>query len=394
MTFDALDWGLIGGALFYFAFCVWLLQGVYLSRRHREKPSLPKPETQPSVSVIIAARQEGAQIETCLSALAAQDYAGSFEVTIVDDRSTDDTAAIVTAQMEGWPHKNGLQLIEAPSPPLHAGPKKNALAGGIAASHGELLMFTDADCQPPTGWISAMVSSFAESGADLVAGFADRDAPGFLQRCLRVDDLGMGALAEGGIGHGVALSCTGRSLAYRRALYDEVGGFEAIGELIGGDDVYFLRHVAASSTAKLAYCAKPQAVVREVRGHQSGSAIFWQKLRHASKASRYEGAARVLGVVVFAYHLLLAVGLSAVVLGREWELFAVVWGTRWLLDILLLAYFAPRSEDRRSLWYLPVAEFLYIPYVVLFVPLARIFGFRWRDAPSVLLNSPSLPLKN
>jgi len=43
--------------------------------------------------------------------------------------------------------------------------------------------------------------------------------------------------------------------------------------------------------------------------------------------------------------------------------------------------FAPRAEDRRRLLYLPFAEFLYIPYVVLLVPVARILGFRWRHSP-------------
>ncbi|MBT4097402.1 MAG: glycosyltransferase [Gemmatimonadetes bacterium] len=386
MMFAIVDVGLIAAGVFYFTFALWLLMGVRRSRRASAGKSTPctssAPAT-PSVSVIVAARNEAAHIACCLDALSAQDYEGSLEIIVVDDRSTDETAT----KVQDWVQRasqagTSTRLISAPSPPLHQGPKKSALAGGIAASSGELLMFTDADCRPPSGWVTAMAACFDATGADLVAGYADRDAEGPLQRVLRLDESGMGALAEGGIGHGVAFSCTGRSLAYRRQLYDQVGGFDAIGHLISGDDVYFLRHVVAQAQARLGYCADPEAVVEEVRGRESWRSLMWQKLRHASKASRYRGGARLLGFAVYGYHILLAIGLWRAVTQGEWVIFGAVWGTRWLMDALLLGTFAPRAEDRWRLCYLPFAEFLYIPYVVLLVPLARIFGFRWRDTPA------------
>jgi cellulose synthase/poly-beta-1,6-N-acetylglucosamine synthase-like glycosyltransferase len=381
VTIDVLDLALMAGGVFYGVFALWLLVGVEKSRRrHREAPAAVN-ESLPSVSIIVSARNEAPDIDACLEALAAQQYCAAFQVIVVNDHSTDDTAARVRQHAEQWPGTGELVLIEAPDPPLHAGPKKNALAGGIAASDGELLLFTDADCQPPPGWVASMVDCFVEEQVGLVAGYADRTADGFLARILAVDDLGIGALGEGGIGHGAGLSCTGRSLAYRRRLYDEVGGFASIGHLISGDDVYFLRHVAASGVWQMRYNAAAEAVVRETRERQALGTVFRQKLRHASKASRYEGAARLLGLGVYAYHLALAAGVVRAVLGGEGQIFfCLVWGSRWVLDLALLWRFAPRPEDRRRLLHLPFLEFLYIPYVLLFVPLARIVGFRWRDA--------------
>jgi cellulose synthase/poly-beta-1,6-N-acetylglucosamine synthase-like glycosyltransferase len=389
MMFGIIDVGLIAGGVFYFAFSLWLLMGIRRSRRatgRQSTPSTLSAPSAPSVSVIVAARNEALHIVSCLEALSAQNYEGALEIIVVDDRSTDDTATKVQDWVQRAPQGGtSVRLISAPSPPLHQGPKKSALAGGIAASSGELLMFTDADCRPPTRWVTAMVACFDSTGADLVAGYADRDAEGPLQRVLRLDELGMGALAEGGIGHGVALSCTGRSLAYRRQLYDQVGGFDAIGHLISGDDVYFLRHVVARSQARLGYCADPDAVVEEVRGRESWRSLMWQKLRHASKASRYRGGARLLGLAMYGYHIVLGLGLWRAVTQFEALTFIAIWGTRWLMDALLLGTFAPRAEDRWRLWYLPLAEFLYIPYVVLLVPWARLFGFRWRDTPAAPL---------
>jgi len=390
--FDAFDLALLGAGLFYLVFSLWLLLGVHASRRlreserhlHRSDDSIRIDDVMgktPTVSVIIAARDEAASIERCLNALSQQDFGGRLQTIVVDDGSTDGTAALAQRFIEHWPHEAGLQVLDAPSPSIHEGPKKSALAGGIAASDGELLLFTDADCMPPPGWVSAMVTHFDDPRVGLVAGYADRDARGLAALIQAVDDLGMGALAEGGIGHGVALSCTGRSLAYRRRVYDEVGGFDAIGHLISGDDVYFFRHVASESEALFRYCAEPWAVVTESRLGESLSARLSQKTRHASKASRYEGGARWLGVAVYLYHVILAIGLVQVGTGAARGLFLVVWGLRWTLDFALMWTFAPRAEDRRRLLYLPFAEFLYIPYVVLLVPVARILGFRWRHSP-------------
>ena len=59
--------------------------------------------------------------------------------------------------------------------------------------------------------------------------------------------------------------------------------------------------------------------------------------------------------------------------------FPAVWGFRWLIDFLLLRSFAPASEDRRLIPFLPILEFLYIPYVLLFVPAGTAGWFRWRE---------------
>lgn len=382
MHLSVFDLILLAGGGFYSLFAVWLLVGVERSRRATPTVAVAADRIL-TVSIIVAARNEAANVGACLTALAMQDYDGTLEVVVVDDHSQDGTAEAALAAAQTWPDTRRLQIVQAPDPPLHAGPKKNALAGGIAASKGELLLFTDADCEPPPRWATSMVASFADETVGLVAGYADRRSDGFLQAVLAVDDLGIGALGEGGLGHGVALSCTGRSLAYRRRVYDEVAGFDAIGHLISGDDVYFLRHVAATSSTGLRYNADPAAVVRDGRAREGLAAVVQRKLRHASKASRYEGAARWLGIGIYAYHAMLAAGLwQALVGGSDRGLFAIVWGARWVLDLLLLWRFAPRACDRQRLLYLPFVEFLYIPYVLFFIPIARIVGFRWRDTSS------------
>ena len=301
-----------------------------------------------------------------------------IEVVVVDDRSRDRTAGILREIATKWPALKPVALREGEGE--FECPKKSALALGIAASSGELLLFTDADCEPSPGWVRITASMFTD-GVGLVAGYArPRRTRWMRHRVLALDNLAVSALAAGSIGRGGVLSCTGRNLACRRCVYDEVGGYGSIGHLIAGDDVYFARLVAQSTDWRMVYCRDPEAVVACGPGPESWSGLMHQKLRHASKAGHYRGAAKLLGAAVYLFHLTLLWGIvQTFLLEKVPPAFPAVWGVRWLVDFLLLRSFAPAAEDRRLIPFLPILEFLYIPYVLLFVPAGTAGWFRWRE---------------
>jgi len=102
-------------------------------------PQLP-PDT-PRVSVIVAARNEARNIRTALSSLLRLSYP-RYELIVVDDRSEDDTGAILDEMAAVEPR---LQVIHVNRlPPGWLG-KNHALCCGAGAASGELLLFTDAD---------------------------------------------------------------------------------------------------------------------------------------------------------------------------------------------------------------------------------------------------------
>ena len=347
---------------------IYLVAIVWLNAGLRRLPAAPVEE-QPVVSVVVAARDEEAQIDACLDALQAQDYGGEWEVVVVDDRSADRTARLVAARCG-----DQLKLVRAPRALRFRCPKKSALAAGIEASRGELLLFTDADCQPPPDWVRRTAALFSPQ-VGMVAGHAfPRPSPGLRQGILALDNLAVGALGAGSTGRGRPLSCTGRNLAYRRQVYEQVGGFAAIGHLIGGDDVYFLRLVTRTPWRIV---HNPSAVDCGP-GPQTWRALLQQKTRHASKAGHYSGPALLLGAGIYLFHLLLLVGLARLVLGRAEPLFLAVWGTRWLADLVLLWRYAPRPSERKLLRRLPFLEVLYIPYVLFFTLAGRLGWFRWK----------------
>jgi biofilm PGA synthesis N-glycosyltransferase PgaC len=110
----------------------FLIASLLLDRR----PPRGKPSRYPPVSILIPAHNDQASIVDTLRSIANQDYPGVLEVFVIDDASSDRTAAIVDASDQDWLH-----LLRQPS----AAGKAAALNRGLAAAHHDLVVTLDAD---------------------------------------------------------------------------------------------------------------------------------------------------------------------------------------------------------------------------------------------------------
>lgn len=108
----------------------------------------------PLVSVVVPAYNEAKFIRRTLESLISQDY-DNFELIVVDNNSTDDTAAIVRSY--------GARLISQPL--LGVGRARQA---GFMAARGEIIATTDADTIVPANWLTAIAKQFGEN-KDLAA---------------------------------------------------------------------------------------------------------------------------------------------------------------------------------------------------------------------------------
>jgi cellulose synthase/poly-beta-1,6-N-acetylglucosamine synthase-like glycosyltransferase len=95
----------------------------------------------PMVSIVAPARNEARGIEHAVRSLLDLDYPG-VEIVIVNDRSTDETGAVLARLARREPRLTVVQVTELPEGWLG---KNHAMYVGAARSAGELLLFTDAD---------------------------------------------------------------------------------------------------------------------------------------------------------------------------------------------------------------------------------------------------------
>jgi glycosyltransferase involved in cell wall biosynthesis len=118
------------------------------------------------VSVVVPLRNAERWIGDQLRALASQEYAGRWEVVVVDNGSTDGGPRIV----QGFAGRlASLRIVDA----SRRRGINHARNVGAHAAHGDLLLFCDADDVVQPGWIAAMVAG--ATGADILGGRVCRD---------------------------------------------------------------------------------------------------------------------------------------------------------------------------------------------------------------------------
>ena len=124
------------------------------SRSLDDEPAEPSPDS-PLVSLVIPARNEAHNIRRCAESALASRYP-RLEVIVVDDHSTDETAAIA-GQLAASDSR--LRLITPPPLPDGWFGKQWACATGAAAARGELLGFMDADTWQAPDLVTRIVSA-------------------------------------------------------------------------------------------------------------------------------------------------------------------------------------------------------------------------------------------
>ena len=127
-------------------------------RRLREAPL--DPAFTPAVSILVPAYNEAVGIARCVESLAASHYAGEFEVVVVDDGSSDDTAAVVA----------GLGLRPVQLVRQENAGKAAALNRALIASRHELIVTVDADTMFEPDTLSHLVQRFEDPEVGVISG--------------------------------------------------------------------------------------------------------------------------------------------------------------------------------------------------------------------------------
>src|SRR6266702_2189750 len=205
------------------------------AKKDRVKKSASRPENPeksanyPLVSIIVPARNEERNIRLCVESLLEQSYP-NYEVIVVDDGSTDDTSHILENIIQAHPQSNRLwvQRLRDELPAGWAG-KPHAIHAGVQESHGEWLLFTDADTWHAPNALQCALTSAQNTGSDLYSLGSGQELPGFWEKVMM-------PMAYLGISmmypikkvndplSSIAIA-NGQFILIRRVVYDILGGY-------------------------------------------------------------------------------------------------------------------------------------------------------------------------
>lgn len=288
--------------------------------RVRTQDPPPPPDSWPTVSVIVPARNEARDIEACLDSLRKTDYPkDQLEIIVVDDFSTDGTAERVKARQPAGrvePADDPVRLVEmAARASRNGNHKPAAVARGVEAAEGTIILTTDADCTVPPTWIKSMVRH-CTTDTPFVAGPVRYDhGDRFLPRLQALELTGLVAYGAGTIGMGAPTFCNSANVAYRR---DVIAARETAPDGAARDEM-LLQYVAYDTNRDVAFNPDPDAVVSTVPT-DSFSTYLQQQARWAHMGLRYPFALpRAMVVGLWGAHTILFLACAAALALPSWR---------------------------------------------------------------------------
>lgn len=320
------------------------------------------PSLRPTVSIIIAARNEAANMRACLDSIVRLTYPKNLlEVIVVNDRSTDSTASIIE---EFAGQHTFVKLLNASESQIHhlVG-KTNAVAQGVKISYGEILLFTDADCTVPEGWVEETVKYYDAEEVGLVAGFTSLRARNLFESIQAIDWFVLFSIAAATIRLHFPVTAVGNNLSVRRKAYDAVGGYEQIPFSVTED--YALFHAVTSTGTYIAKFPVDHKTLVHSLPCPTWHSLFRQKKRWFVGGAEMDAKSISLFVTGYVFKALLVAtifvnGPTAIILPFV---------LKCVVDFLLMRPALSRFNRMRLLFSFLAFEVYYIVYVVFFPPL-------------------------
>ena len=349
----------LGSLLYYFGMILWFIAGNLFS------DSKGNSKDTPAISVIIAIRNGEKSLPNLIENLSAQDYLGEVEFILVDDESTDSTGKIIQ-EISATDKRFIIENSSNGNPSLSH--KKRALDAGINGAKNEWLLFTDVDCRLDSGWVAGMASYF-EDDVDYVVGYSEVDrGKKWVTRFQALDFLMLMIAARGTTNSGRAWASTGQNQAYRKSLFNSVGGFTQIAKELQGDDSLFLQICRNYKSANILFADKPSCRTIS-RQETSWFSFFKQRMRWAGDANlmwKFNPVFFLSILVTFLLPLLLLVTLYAGFFYNPYYLttFTKFFSIHLIIEFIL--YFVGIRQFDKQIQVLDFAFWfiIHIPYIV------------------------------
>lgn len=328
------------------------------------KPSI----TSPFISIIVPVRNEEKNLRALLESIRLQDYI-NFEVILVDDGSTDRSVELAHGAAPG-----NCTIVSN-----RGQGKKAALTSGVAIAKGSIIATTDADCVLPKTWLTSICRLFEYHQVQFVFGpvrmvtlstlFHELQSLEFLSL------IGSGAATAA---LGFPTMCNGANLAYRKAAFEKVNGYEGNLHIASGDDEFLMQKIFRQYPQGIRFLGADTAIV-DTHPQHNVHAFLQQRLRWASKW-RFNTSLFTKGLAIFIATVqtcwLLAL-LSLILLPTNYLLLIIL--VKVTFEMFFLYSVSTWLRVRWNWKAFFLLQFLYPLYVVVVGTAANFFSVLWKE---------------
>ncbi|MBO2522317.1 MAG: hypothetical protein CW336_00430 [Bacteroidetes bacterium] len=328
------------------------------------------------VSVLIAARNEGKNIEKLLQSLYNQTFAKeNFEVIVVDDHSDDETSEIAERFKVSHPDMN-LKLLKATG-----SGKKQAISQALHAAENELVMVTDADCELPEKWIEKMLAYYIAKDLKMLLGpVLLTPADTLFEKLQVLEHMSLIASTAGSAAIGMPVMCNGANMMYDRKSALTVEADRTDMKIASGDDMFLMEQfIARYGSHSIGFFLNREVIVKTAT-MPNLKAFFRQRTRWTSKTKAYTNwkiIATALSVFLFNLSIVFffVAGFFMPVFWCFYVLYVIL---KTLIDYPILRRITHFMKQYKLLrWMFPL-EFIY-PFYVVFTAFAGVFSnVKWK----------------
>ncbi len=342
------------------------------------------------ISIIIPARNEEENIGCCLQSIIEQSYpAHLFEVLVVDDHSTDNTAAIIKSYASQ--NVKLISLKDYLSANEINSYKKKAIEISIQQSNGELIVTSDADCIFPKNWLTS-IASFYESKrpAFIVMPVLISYGKKMIEVFQSLDFMTLQGITGASVHKKFHSMCNGANLAYTKEAFIAVNGFKGIDNIASGDDMLLMHKIYNQFPNNIEYL-KSREVIVTTNPVSTIQEFFNQRIRWASKADQFDDK-RIFIVLIIVYFLnvlMMVLPIVALISNRSisiiniqlsmFNFYASLLLIKTIFELFFLYPVAKFFNQTKLLWWFPIAQPFHIVYTVIAGWLGKFGKYTWKE---------------
>lgn len=360
----------------YAGFVLWLLVVLKLQKRIVAKSSF-----EPSVSFIIAFRNEENNLTRLLDSLLYQNYPQQkLEILLVDDSSDDKGKEIVEAFQKKYPEFR-LRLLELNIEKPGAFGKKAALNLAIRSAKNDFVLLTDADCFFDKKNIQSRIGLFENKNIKMVL------APVFLENTNTIfsaaqalENLSLMATTAASTAAFLPIMSNGANLAFERMAYFSLPNNAMQPEFASGDDLFLLNSFTKQFGAKsIAFSFdKSAAVFTQAQGDLKH--FLYQRIRWVSKSKHYTNFWLIfISLLILSFNFSIVLAAFGSVFNVNYLIvFGYLFVLKLVIDFPFLNAFATLYHQRQSLKVFPLLQLIYPFFIVMVGFLGHFLPYKWK----------------
>jgi cellulose synthase/poly-beta-1,6-N-acetylglucosamine synthase-like glycosyltransferase len=374
---------IITGIIIAYSLLTLILCLIWLRIKPGKAPAEGVCGVYPRVSVIVVVRNEEKNIIQLLEDMEKQSFPATHtEVWVVDDHSSDTTAALVAAFSQKATYSlQLLRLAEIVTSSLPGGNyKKKGIELAVARATGELMVCTDGDCRVGNHWLGAIAGFYMHKQPQFISGpVAFYGEEHFFEKLQSVEFASLIGSGAALLQAGIPAMCNGANLAFTKKAFIEVGGYAHTSGTATGDDVFLLQKINRAFPGKALFLQDQQAIVY-TKAQKSIPEFVQQRKRWASKWNLYTDL-RVSGLAVFIFlsNFCMAVALLLLLTGNySLRMFLVQIAIKFSAEFVFLTLVLAFLKKLDFVRFIIPLQGIYFLYVSFFGIITHKKGYFWK----------------